>query len=195
MEFGPLQVSSRPPITRSRDRKCRGLGKGPVLTRVRALSGAPPLPARPRAQCCHMAYCPWRRPAGGAWRRDSRPRGLRIYCGEDAPPVHPAVRWYAPSAFNASCPLRWQMALRPYSRRRARLIWIVCPCCRIRYVHQHLCITREASPARQHYADHRYQSVGRLLQHPTIAAPSLTSIVLLGRHVGAQHSCTRPLEL
>jgi hypothetical protein len=162
MEFGPLQVSSRPPITRSRGRKCRGLGKGPVLTHVQALSGAPPLPARSRAQCCHMAYCSWRRPAGGEWRRDSGPRGLRIYCGEDVPPVHPAVRWCAPSAFNASCPLHWQTAPRPYSRRRACLIWTVCPCCRIRYIHQHWYVARETSAARQCYEDRRYQGTRRL---------------------------------
>jgi hypothetical protein len=44
--FGPHQVSSEPPTTRSRERKCRDLGMGPVLTRVQALSGAPPLPTR-----------------------------------------------------------------------------------------------------------------------------------------------------
>jgi hypothetical protein len=46
IEFGPHQVSSGPPITRSRERKYRDLGMGPVLTRVQTLSGAPPLPAR-----------------------------------------------------------------------------------------------------------------------------------------------------
>jgi hypothetical protein len=46
--FGPHQVSSGPPITRSRERKCRDLGMGSVMTRVQALSGAPPLPTRSR---------------------------------------------------------------------------------------------------------------------------------------------------
>jgi hypothetical protein len=46
--FGPHQVSSGPPITRSRERKCRDLGMGPVLTCVQALSEAPPLPTRMR---------------------------------------------------------------------------------------------------------------------------------------------------
>jgi hypothetical protein len=46
--FGLHQVSSGPPITRSRERKCRDLGMGPVLTRVQALSGMPPLPTRSR---------------------------------------------------------------------------------------------------------------------------------------------------
>jgi hypothetical protein len=46
MGFGPHQVGSGPPITRSQERKCRNLGMGPVLTHVQALSGAPPLPAR-----------------------------------------------------------------------------------------------------------------------------------------------------
>jgi hypothetical protein len=41
-------VSSGPPITRSRERKYRDLGIGPVLTRVQALSGAPLLPTQSR---------------------------------------------------------------------------------------------------------------------------------------------------
>jgi hypothetical protein len=32
--------------------------KGPVLTRVRALTYALPLPAQTEARCCHMAYRP-----------------------------------------------------------------------------------------------------------------------------------------
>jgi hypothetical protein len=44
MGFGPHQVSSGPPITRSRERKCHNLGMGPGLTRVLALSEAPPPP-------------------------------------------------------------------------------------------------------------------------------------------------------
>jgi hypothetical protein len=44
MGFGPHQVGSGPPITRSRERKCHNLGMGPELTRVLALSVAPPPP-------------------------------------------------------------------------------------------------------------------------------------------------------
>jgi hypothetical protein len=43
--------------------------------------------------------------------------GLCIYCREDAPPAHLADRRCAPSAFNASCPLRWQAAPGPSYRR------------------------------------------------------------------------------
>jgi hypothetical protein len=70
------------------------------------------------------------RPAAAAWlvARDisqqagpdvrSKPRGLRIYCGKDTPPAHPADRRCAPSTFNASCPLYWQVAPGPSCRRR-----------------------------------------------------------------------------
>jgi hypothetical protein len=44
--FRPHQVGTGPPITRSREKKCCDIGIGPVLTRVQALSRAPPLPAR-----------------------------------------------------------------------------------------------------------------------------------------------------
>jgi hypothetical protein len=50
--------------------------------------------------------------------RPLKPCGLCIYCGEDAPPAHLADRRCAPSAFNASCPLRWQAAPGPSCRWR-----------------------------------------------------------------------------
>jgi hypothetical protein len=69
-----------------------------------------------------------RRPAAAAWlvardmsqraEPDVRPHGLCIYCGKDTPPAHLADRRCAPSAFNASCPLRWQAAPGPSCRRR-----------------------------------------------------------------------------
>jgi hypothetical protein len=34
------------------------IGKGPVLTRVQALTCALPLPAQEEARCCHVAYRP-----------------------------------------------------------------------------------------------------------------------------------------
>jgi hypothetical protein len=85
MGFGSLQVRSGPPITRSRDRGYLGLSKGPVLTRVQDLSCALALPAQAEIRCCHVACCPWRKPAGGAWRKASGPRGLCIYYREDTP--------------------------------------------------------------------------------------------------------------
>jgi hypothetical protein len=85
--------------------------KGPVLTRVQALSCAFPLPAQAEAWWCHEAYRPWHKPVGGAWRKASRSCCLCIYYGEDAPPVYPADRRRALPAFNVFCPLRWQAAL------------------------------------------------------------------------------------
>jgi hypothetical protein len=107
--------------TRSRDRGDLGISKGPVLTRVR------PYPVRLRSPLR------WR-PAAAAWLvardisqraepdvRPLKPHGLCIYCGEDAPPAHPADRRCAPSTFNASCLLHWQAAPGPSCR------WRTCP--------------------------------------------------------------------
>jgi hypothetical protein len=119
-------------ITRSRDRGYPGISKGSVLTRVR------PYPVRSRSPLR-------RRPAAAAWlvardishqaepditRKVSRPRGLDIYCGEDAPPVHPADRRCAPSAFSVSYPIHWQAAPGPSCRRRTCPVHcqIVRPC-------------------------------------------------------------------
>jgi hypothetical protein len=106
-------------------------------------------------RCCHVAYRPWHKPVGGAWCKVSGPRCLCIYCGEDAPHVYPADRRCALSAFNVSCPLRWQAAPRPSYRRRACPVHYqtVCPCCEVHYFHHHLYVTREASPARRYCAD------------------------------------------
>jgi hypothetical protein len=83
---------------------------------------------------------PWHKPAGGAWRKASRPRGLCIYCGKDAPPVRPADRRCAPSAFNASCPLPWQAAPGPSCRRHTCLVHCqtVRPCCATHCAHHPL---------------------------------------------------------
>jgi hypothetical protein len=40
------------------DRGYPGLSKGPVLTRVQALSYALALPAQAETRCCHAACCP-----------------------------------------------------------------------------------------------------------------------------------------
>jgi hypothetical protein len=115
-----------------------------------------------------------------------------IYCGEDTPPVYPADRRCAPSAFNVFCPLRWHAASRPSCKRHTCLVHCqtVRPYCEVHCVHHHLYVTREASPARQYYADHGCQDVRRLLQQRTLVAPSITSVMFLGPHVGAQYPCT-----
>jgi hypothetical protein len=112
------------------------------------------------------------------------------------PPIYPADKRCAPSAFNVSCPLRWQAASRPSCRRRACPVHCqtVRPCYEVHCVHHHLYVAMEASPARQYYADHGCQGTRRLLQQRTLVAPSITSVVFLGPHVGAQYPCTCPLS-
>jgi hypothetical protein len=72
-----------------------------------------------------------------------------------------------------TCPLSWQAASRPSCRRRACPVHrqTVRPCCKVHCVHHHLCIAREASPARQYYADHGYQGTRRLLQQLQVLHP------------------------
>jgi hypothetical protein len=104
-------------------------GEGPALTRVRASTCALSLPVEAEARCCHVAYRPWRKPTGGAWRKASRSRCLCIYCGGDAPLVYPADRWCAPSTFNVSCPLRWQATClsSPLTNSTPMLLLEICP--------------------------------------------------------------------
>jgi hypothetical protein len=110
------------------------------------------------------------------------------------PPDYFADRRCAASAFNVSCPLRWQAVSRPSCRRRACPVHCqtVRPCCEEHCDHHHSYVAREASPARQSYADHGYQGARRLLQQRTLVAPSITSVMSLGPHVRALHPCTRP---
>jgi hypothetical protein len=55
-----------------------------------------------------------------------------------------------------------------------------------------LIITREASAARQYYTGCGYQDTRRLPWRRALVAPSITSVMSLGPHVGAQHPCTCP---
>jgi hypothetical protein len=55
--FGPLSVGSRD----AKEKNTQALIKtrrGPVLTRVRTMPRALPLPAQAETRCCHVAYCP-----------------------------------------------------------------------------------------------------------------------------------------
>jgi hypothetical protein len=81
------------------------------------------------------------------------------------------------------------MATRPSCRRRACPFWwqAVCPCCGIRCAHHHSYVAREASVVRQCYADRGYQGAIRLHWRLALVAPSITPIMFLGPHVGAQH--------
>jgi hypothetical protein len=54
-------------------------------------------------------------------------------------------------------------------------------------------IRRQGSfPACQDYTDRGCQGTRRLPRQQTLVAPSVTSVMFLGPHVGAQHSCTCP---
>ena len=86
------------------------------------------------------------------------------------------------------------MASRPSCRRRARpLRWrIVHPCCGIHCAYHHSYVASEASAARQYYMRCGYQGARRLHWRLALVAPSITSVMSLGPHVGAQHPCTCP---
>jgi hypothetical protein len=79
-------------------------------------------------------------------------------------------------------------------RRRARpLRWqAVRPCCGIHYARHHSYVVSEASTTRRYYAGCGYQGARRLHWRPALVAPSITSIVSLGPHVGAQYPSTCP---
>jgi hypothetical protein len=120
---GPLDGVQIPPskvrdTTRSRDRGYPGISKGPVLTRVR------PYPMRLRSPLR-------RRPTAAAWlvARDISQRAepdIRPLSRADSAFIAKRTRRLptlltgdvAPSAFNVSCPLRWQATLGPSCRQR-----------------------------------------------------------------------------
>jgi hypothetical protein len=96
--------------------------------------------------------------------------------GRDVSPWHLMCHVHSTGRRRA-CPFRWQA---------------VRPCYGVHCAHHHLCVVREASAARQCYADHRYQVTRRLHWRLALVAPSITSVMSLGPHVGAQHPCTCP---
>jgi hypothetical protein len=98
--------------------------------------------------------------------------------GRDVPPRH------------LMCPVH------STGRRRAwPFCWqVVRPCCEVHCAHHHSYVARETSAARQSYADRRYQGTRRLHWRPALVASSVTSVMSLGPHVGAQHPCTCPFS-
>jgi hypothetical protein len=62
--LGPLRRGSGPLLVGSRDTKEKNTQalikarRGPVLTRVRTMPRALPLPAQAETRCYHVAYCP-----------------------------------------------------------------------------------------------------------------------------------------
>jgi hypothetical protein len=55
-----------------------------------------------------------------------------------------------------------------------------------------LIISLEASVARQYYASYGYRDARRLPWQLALVALSITSVMSLGPHVGAQHPCMCP---
>jgi hypothetical protein len=69
-------------------------------------------------------------------------------------PVHSTGRRCAASAFNETCPFRWQAATCPFHRRHAcPFHWQATrPYCRVHYAHHYSYVTKEASVAYQYCA-------------------------------------------
>jgi hypothetical protein len=111
-------------------------------------------------------------------------------------PVHFTNKRCVASAFIVPCPLRWPAATRPSCRRRACLFcWqAVRPCCGIRCAHHHSYVAREASAARQCYADRGYQGARRLHCQPALVAPSITPLCSWARMSGLSTLVRAPLS-
>jgi hypothetical protein len=89
------------------------------------------------------------------------------------PHVHLADGRCAASAFIVTCPLSWQAASGPSCRWRACPVHCqtVRPCCKVHCGHHHLCVAREAYPARQYHVDRGCQGTKRLLQQLQVLHP------------------------
>jgi hypothetical protein len=120
-------------------------------------------------------------------------RRLSVPLTGDAPPQHLMSPVY--SAGRDVPPRHLMCPIHSTGRRRAfPFRWqAVRPCCGVHCAHHHSYVARETSVARQCYADRRYQGTRRLHWRPTLVASSVTSVMSLGPHVGAQHPCTCPL--
>jgi hypothetical protein len=70
-------------------------------------------------------------------------------------PVHSTDRRCAASAFNETCPFRWQAATSPFRRRHAcPFHWqTVRPYCCVHYAHHHSRVIKETATAYQYYMD------------------------------------------
>jgi hypothetical protein len=100
----------------------------------------------------------------------------------------------APSAFNVSCPLRWQVAPGPSYRRRAYPVHCetVRPCCAVHCVHHPLYEKLPLHADTMQISDVRVQE--DCSRWRTLVAPSTTSVMLLGPHVGVSTLVHAPLS-
>jgi hypothetical protein len=159
------------------------------LTRVQALSGAPPLPL---GQGTKAATWLTVRDVGQRAGHDARVlgRATSVFIAEkNTPHVHPSDRRCALATFIASCPFHWQAAPEAPCKRRTYLVH----CQNSAPVQRgalYSALIREASPARRGYTDLGCQGARRSLQQQVLVA---TSAMILGPHDGAQYSCTCPL--
>jgi hypothetical protein len=216
---GPLERVPNPPVQGpGHSQQCPGIpgqrihrpwsrsGGAPEPTRVWTIPRTLPLPAQAETRCCRV---PTAHDINQRAEPDVRLLGHASFAfiadktrrlTGDVPPrhlmshVHSTDRRCAASTFNVPCPLRWRVATGPSCRRRAYPFrWqAIRMCCGVHCAHCHSYVVREASAARQCYADRRYQGARRLHWRLALVAPSITSVMFLGPHVGAQHPCTCP---
>jgi hypothetical protein len=152
-------------------------------------------------------FPPWRRPDAATWPtvRDVRQRV--------EPDIRPLSR-VAPafiveearrlSSWQVMCRLSIKYALSTPLTSNVPSQHLMCPvhsadgrrahplrwrtvhlCCGIHCAHHHSYVASEASAPRQYYAGCKYQGARRLHWQPALVAPSATSVMSLGPHVGA----------
>jgi hypothetical protein len=110
-----------------------------------------------------------------------RTRRLSTLLTDDVPPQH-LMRPVHFAGRRARAILQAACLSSPLSNSAPVLRGALCPSSLI----------REASPAHRYYADLGCQDARRLLQQRTLVAPSTTSVMFLGPHVGAQYPYTCP---
>jgi hypothetical protein len=179
-------MSSGPPITRSRERKYRNLGMGPILTRVEALSGAPPPPLGRRSNAATWLIV---RDIGQRAEHDVRALGratsafiaettrrLSTLLTGDVPPRH-LLRFVHSAG-------RRRQGHPADGAPVQSVAETVCPCCAVHCTHP---LYEKLPSARRGYTDIGCQGARRSLQQQVLVA---TSAMFLGPHVGAWYSCT-----
>jgi hypothetical protein len=182
-------MSSGPPITRSRERKYRDLGMGPVLTRVQALSGAPPPPPLDRRS--NAATWLIVRDVGQRAEHDVRAlgRATSAFIAEktrhlstlligDVPPRHLLRPVHSAGTRRQGHPADGAPV--------QSVAETVCPCRAVHCTHP---LYEKLPPAHRGYTDLGCHGTRRSLQQQVLVA---TSAMFLGPHVGAQYSCTCP---
>jgi hypothetical protein len=175
-------------MTRSRERKWRDLGIGPVLMRVQALSGAPPLPLGrgTNAATWLTVHDVGQRVGHDVRVLDrvastfiaERTRRLSTLLTGDVPPRHLLRPIHSAGRRRQSHPANGAPV--QFVAETVR------PCCTVHCTHP---LYEKLPPTRRGYTDLGCQGARRSLQQQVLVA---TSAMFLGPHVGAQYSCTCP---